>query len=310
MDTKFQRPNKAALTNAQYYSFMTAFGEQLTAAAFTVPAIQTRQAALAQQTALVDKYLKIQQGSYLSQEIYNADHRGDLAYGTAHAIVLAWLGKEFQPQATAAEMLNRVFKLYKIDTGAQYDEQWGLIDNFLTDIRKPELADHIQTLGIGAPLQALEECSTQMKALIRQRDDETNGKVKGALAQARKDCDKAYNDVLDIIEAAALMADNATPFYEFITRWNTALDRYSQQIIDKKGGKSGGSNNGGTGTGTTGGGTTGDGSTDSGTDTPGTDTPGTDTPGTDTPGTGGTGTITPGSGDNGGGGGVPGGDEG
>ena len=310
MDSKFQRPDKSRLTNAQYYSFMTAFGEQLTAAAFTVPAIQTRQTALAQQTALVDKYLKIQQGSYLSQEIYNADHRGDLAYGTAHAIVLAWLGKEFQPQATAAEMLNRVFKLYKIDTAAQYDEQWGLIDNFLTDIRKPELADHIQTLGIGAPLQALEECSTQMKALIRQRDDETNGKVKGALAQARKDCDKAYNDVLDIIEAAALMADNATPYYEFITRWNTALDRYSQQIIDKKGGKSGGSNNGGTGTGTTGGGTTGDGSTDSGTDTPGTDTPGTDTPGTDTPGTDTPGTITPGSGDNGGGGGVPGGDEG
>ena len=300
MDSKFQRPDKSRLTNAQYYSFMTAFGEQLTAAAFTVPAIQTRQTALAQQTALVDKYLKIQQGSYLSQEIYDTDHRGDLAYGTAHAIVLAWLGKEFQPQATAAEMLNRVFKLYKVDTSAQYDEQWGLINNFLTDIRKPELADHIQTLGIGAPLQALEECSTQMKALIRQRDDETNGKVKGALAQARKDCDKAYNDVLDIIEAAVLMADNATPYYEFITRWNTALDRYSQQIIDKKGGKSGGSNNGGTGTGTTGGGTTGDGSTDSGTDTPG----------TDTPGTGGTGTITPGSGDNGGGGGVPGGDEG
>ena len=309
MDSKFQRPDKSRLTNAQYFSFMTAFGEQLTAAAFTVPAIQTRQTALAQQTALVDKYLKIQQGSYLSQEIYNADHRGDLAYGTAHAIVLAWLGKEFQPQATAAEMLNRVFKLYKINTGAQYDEQWGLIDNFLTDIRKPELADHIQTLGIGAPLQALEECSTQMKALIRQRDDETNGKVKGALAQARKDCDKAYNDVLDIIEAASLMADNATPYYEFITRWNTALDRYSQQIIDKKGGKSGGSNNGGTGTGTTGGGTTGDGSTDSGTDTPGTgdNNGGTDTPGTDTPGTGdntgdntgggGTGTITPSGGD-------------
>ena len=55
MDTKFQRPNKAALTNAQYYSFMTAFGEQLTAAAFTVPAIQTRQTALAQQTALVGR---------------------------------------------------------------------------------------------------------------------------------------------------------------------------------------------------------------------------------------------------------------
>ena len=293
MDTKFQRPNKAALTNAQYYSFMTAFGEQLTAAAFTVPAIQTRQTALAQQTALVDKYLKIQQGSYLSQEIYNTDHRGDLAYGTAHSVVLAWLGKEFQPQATAAEMLNRVFKLYKVNTSAQYDEQWGLIDNVLTDIRKPELADHIQTLGIAQPLQVLGECSTQMKALIRQRDDETNGKVKGALVQARKDCDKAYNDVLDIIEAAALMADNATPYYEFITRWNTALDRYIQQIIDKKGGKSGGTNNGGSGTGDNPSGT---GTDTPGTDTPGTDTPGTDTPGTDTPGTGGTGTITPGGG--------------
>ena len=251
MDNKFQRPNKAALTNAQYFSFMTAFGEQLQLAGFTATAIQTRQAALAEQTALVDKYLKIQQGSYLSSEIYEVDHRGDLAYGAAHAVVLAWLGKEFQPQAEAAEMVNRVFRLYKINTASQYDEQWGLMGNFLTDIEKPELAAYIQTLGIAQPLQVLRECYTQMKSLIRQRDDELNGKVKGALVQTRKDCDRAYNAMLDIIEAAALMADDPTAYYEFITRWNTALTRYIQQIIGKKGGSSssnGGGDNGGGGT--------------------------------------------------------------
>ena len=236
MDNKFQRPDKSRLTNAQYFSFMTAFGEQLQLAGFTASAIQTRQAALAEQVALVDKYLKIQQGSYLSQEIYDMDHRGDLAYGAAHAVTLAWLNKEFQPQAEAAEMVNRVFRLYKINTAAQYDEQWGLVGNFLTDIEKPELAAYIQTLGIGQPLQVLRECYTQMKSLIRQRDDELNGKVKGALVQTRKDCDRAYNAVLDIIEAAALMADDPTAYYEFITRWNTALTRYIQQIIGKKGG--------------------------------------------------------------------------
>ena len=254
MDNKFQRPNKAALTNAQYFSFMTAFTEQLQSAAFTASAIQTRQAALVAQVQLVDKYLKIQQGSYLSQEILNADHRGDLAYGTAHSVTLAWVGKEFEPQATAAEMVNRVFRLYKINTSAQYDEQWGLVGNFLTDIEKPELQTHIQTLGIAQPLQVLRECYTQMKTLIRQRDDEQNGRVKGALAQTRKDCDRAYNAVLDIIEAAALMADDATPYYDFITRWNTALTRYIQQIISKKGGSS----SSGVGTITTGGGTTDD----------------------------------------------------
>lgn len=240
MDNKFQRPDKSRLTNAQYFSFMTAFGEQLQLAAFAETAIQTRQTALAEQVALVDKYLKKQQGSYLSQEIYDMDHRGDLAYGAAHAVTLAWLNKEFQPQAEAAEMVNRVFRLYKINTSAQYDEQWGLVGNFLTDIEKPELAAYIQTLGIGQPLQVLRECYTQMKSLIRQRDDELNGKVKGALVQTRKDCDRAYNAVLDIIEAAALMADDPTAYYEFITRWNTALTRYIQQIIGKKGG--GGSN--------------------------------------------------------------------
>ena len=264
MDTKFQRPNKAALTNAQYFSFMTAFREQLQSAAFTANAITTRVAALEAQIALVDKYLKIQQGSYLSQEILNADHRGDLAYGTAHSVTLAWVGKEFEPQATAAEMVNRVFRLYKINTSAQYDEQWGLIGNFLTDIQKPELAEHIQTLGIAGPLQVLQECYTQMKALIRQRDDEASGKVKGALAQTRKDCDKAYNAVLDIIEAAALMADDASAYYEFITRWNTALNRYIQQIISKKGG--GSSSGGGGGSDDQGGGD--DGGSDDGGDTP------------------------------------------
>ena len=238
MDTKFLRPNKSALTNAQYYSFMTAFGEQLTAAGFAAAAIRSRHTVLTEQTALIDKYLKIQQGSYLSQEIYDTDHRGDLAYGAAHAVVLAWLGREFQPQAEAAEALNRVFRLYRINTSAQYDEQCGLVGNFLTDIEKPELQTHIHTLGIAQPLQVLRQCYTQMKTLIRQRDDEQNGRVKGALAQTRKDCDRAYNAVLDIIEAAALMADDPAPYHEFITRWNTALTRYIQQIIAKKGGAS------------------------------------------------------------------------
>ena len=87
----------------------------------------------------------------------------------------------------------------------------------------------------------LEECCTQMKTLIRERDDELNGKVKGALVQTRRDCDQAYNQMLDVIEAAALMADDATPYQEFITRWNTALTRYIQQIISKKGTTTGGS---------------------------------------------------------------------
>ena len=282
MDNKFNRPDKSRLSNGQYYSFMTAISEQLQIAGFTAPAITSRQAALDAQLALIDKYLKIEQGSYLSQDIYNADRRGDLAYGTAHSVVLAWAGKEFQPQAEAAEILNRVFKLYRINTGAQYDEEWGLIGNFLSDIQKPEYAAYIQTLGIGGPLQVLQECYTLMKTLIRQRDDELNGKVKGALVQTRRDCDKAYNDVLNIIEAAALMADDPTPYLEFITRWNTALTRYIQQIIDKKGGTS-------TGTGSSGG--------TQNSDSPGTtDNPGTgDDPGTgDNPGTG----DDPGAGDN------------
>ena len=78
MDTKFQRPNKAALSNAQYFSFMTAFREQLQQAAFAAAPIQSRQTALEAQIQLVDKYLKIQQGSYLSQEIYTrSDTRSD-----------------------------------------------------------------------------------------------------------------------------------------------------------------------------------------------------------------------------------------
>ena len=306
MDNKFNRPDKSRLTNGQYFSFMTAISEQLQIAAFTAPAITSRQAALDEQLALIDKYLKIQQGSYLSQDIYNADRRGDLAYGTAHSVVLAWAGKEFQPQAEAAEILNRVFKLYRINTGAQYDEEWGLIGNFLSDIQKPEYAAYIQTLGIGGPLQVLQECYTLMKTLIRQRDDELNGKVKGALVQTRRDCDKAYNDVLNIIEAAALMADDATPYLEFITRWNTALTRYIQQIIDKKGGTSTGTgSSGGTdspsGTGTSEGSGTDSGSgsgsgTGTGDDTGGGTGTG-DNPGTgsgDNPGTG----DDPGTGDN------------
>ena len=292
--SNFLRPNKNKLTNAQHYEFMDVFITVLTEAGFTAAKITALLSQLRTAFAEEDRYYMIARASEIIALRDAADKRRDNFYGRVHAVIKAWAGSGIAAMEPSANMLKKVFDLYKVNTSAQVDEESGQIDNLITDLSASDMQSALQTLGVMPLYQTMVEAHQETKSYRLEQGQEESEKVTGALRKARKDTDGLYDELTYLIEAFTKTADDPAPYEAFIKKWNGTLKIY-QDMLDRKSGTT--TNSGGGTTPTT------------------PDTPsggGTDTPGTDTPPSGGGDN----SGDNGGGddsgggsGGTEGGDE-
>ena len=296
--SKFLRPNKAGLTNAQHYEFMDVFITVMAEAGFTAAKITTLVSQLRTAFAEEDRCYMVARASEIIALRDAADKRRDNFYGRVHAVIKAWAGSGIAAMEPSANMLKKVFDLYKVNTSAQVDEESGQMDNLITDLSASEMQSALQTLGVMPLYQTMVEAHQETKSYRLEQGMEESEKVTGALRKARKDTDGLYDELTYLIEAFTKTADDPAPYEAFIKKWNGTLKIY-QDMLDLK---SGSTTNSGGGTTPT---------------TP--DTPsggGTDTPGTDTPPSGGGDNGGDNSGDNGGGddsgggsGGTEGGDE-
>ena len=288
----FLRHNKNNLTTAQHYEFMDVFITVLTEAGFTAAKITALLSQLRTAFAEEDRCYMVARASEIIALREAADKRRDNFYGRVHAVIKAWAGSGIAAMEPSANMLKKVFDLYKVSTSAQVDEESGQLDNLITDLSTTEMQSALQTLGVMPLYQTMVEAHQETKSYRLEQGAEESEKVTGALRKARKDTDGLYDELTYLIEAFTKTADDPAPYEAFIKKWNGTLKIY-QDMLDRKSGST--TNSGG-------------GTTPTTPDTPsggGTDTPGTDTP----PSGGGDNSGDNGGGDDSGGGGTEGGDE-
>jgi hypothetical protein len=293
---------KRDLKNAQHFAFIQAFITALTAAGFSAAKIVAKLAELVTAFGVEDKYYMIVRASEIVAQRTAADEQRDRFYTRLHRLVQAWAGSGMALLDAAATALEKVFNLYKVKVSAQMDEETGVLENLITDLSTPTMQAHLTTINGTYLFQQMVEGQNLVKSLRLEQGVEESEKDYGALSAARKKCDALYDEMTDLIESFAKVADDATAYETFIRQWNGTVKIY-QDTLDRKSGttSSGGSSSGGNG-GTTNSGNAGTvepgGSEQGGTTTP--DTP--ENPG-GTENGGGTGTVTP---DNPGGGDTPG----
>ena len=319
--TKFLRPNKASLKNAQHFEFIDAFITVLTAAGLSSAKIAALLTELRTAFGEENRLYMIARASEIIAQRDEADRDRDDKYSRLHAIIRAWAGSGHTTLDAVATAVKKPFELYKVKTSAQLEEESGQLDNLITDLSTSAMQQNLTTLGVMWLYEQMVAAHQLTKSLRLEQGAEESEKVTGALKAARQACDELYDKITYMIEAFTLTADDPAPYEAFIKRWNGTLKIY-QDMLDRKSGTSssggsssgnssnGGSSNSGNG-GTSNSGNTGTvepgGSEQGGTTTP--DTP--ENPGGSGNG-GGTGSITPvtpGGDDNGEGGDTPGGDD-
>lgn len=274
---------KRDLKNAQHFAFIQAFITALQQSGMTAQKIQALLTQLNQAFAVEDRYYMQVRASEIVAQREAADQLRDRFYTRLHRLVQAWAGSGMEALDAAATALEKVFNLYRVKVNAQMDEETGQLENLIADLSTQQMQAHLTTINGQYLFQQMKQGHDDVKSLRLEQGVETSQKELGALAAARRQCDALYDQMTQLIESFALVADDPTPYETFIRQWNGTVKLY-QDMLDRKSGTTGTSSSG---TGSS-----------SGTDTGSTDTgdSGTDTDtGTGGTGTGGTGTDTGGS---------------
>ena len=231
---KIQFINKRNLTNGQHFSFITAFVQDVKKIQDMPEQFKTVVSAMETAQQEEDKYLKMSQGSDLTEKIREADELRDNSYRQFRDIVKAWAGFGNSGQAYSAKTLQKVLKTYKINTSAQMDEESGLIANLLTDLSVDDMPNAIMDIGAKDIVADIKRGNDDVIRLLKMRDEADSAKVVGALRLARAKSDEVYADLTQVIEAYNYLQGGLD---EFISKWNGTVNRY-QDMLNRKTGTS------------------------------------------------------------------------
>ena len=191
------------------------------------PLVQALQKAAAHE----DECLKLTQKSLLTDEIVEADSLRDSLYAGYRKSVKGFANFPLPAHAYAAKVLLQHMKDYKIDPRMQLDSQTGLMINFIDDLGT-KYADQIDLLSLKPFVEQLRAANEKVRSLTNERTDERIGRTLGALREARKASDKAYRDLVKMVNALALIEGDAD-YAAFIDYVNTEIEHYKQEVLTR-----------------------------------------------------------------------------
>ena len=260
---------KTKLRYGAHFAVMSAFDERVAPLCEQEPLLSTWYAAFKSALTHLDTAVKIARSSDYSKLIMKEDTKRDRLYSNGKMTAEMWSELGIEPQATAARAVLHEINIYKIDTKAQYDQQTGLMINFLQPFESAEMQTHLTTLGLTAVFTQMKAANEEVRRLLALRGNERAENAAYDLKSARQATDEAYENLVERINAIALINPSES-WNTFIAQWSAEIARIKQQILSQS-----------TQTGEDEGGTTPAGGDEGGNETPtggGTDTGGGDTP--------------------------------
>ena len=189
-------------------------------------------AALASAIEAEDAALKVSTKSFITDDIAQADQDRDTFYAGYKKAVEGFLHMPIADMAQAAKVLNQHIKDYRINTQAQIDKETGLLANFIADL-EGKYAGQVATLGLSVFVTHMKEANERVRTLIRQRVNERMGITIGALRTARTATDAAYHNLVQMVNALALVNGDAD-YAAFIDYVNAEITRYKREVLNQK----------------------------------------------------------------------------
>lgn len=264
---------KTKLRYGAHFAVMSAFDERVASLCEQEQLLSTWYAAFKSALTHLDTAVKIARSSDYSKLIMKEDTKRDRLYSNGKMSAEMWSELGIEPQATAARAVLHEINIYKIDTKAQYDQQTGLMINFLQPFESAAMQTHLATLGLTAVFTQMKAANEEVRRLLALRGNERAENAAYDLKSARQATDEAYENLVERINAIALINPSES-WNTFIAQWSAEIARIKQQILSQT-----------TPTGEDEGGTTPSGGDEGGDETPAGGT--TDTGGGDTPPSGG-----------------------
>lgn len=179
-----------------------------------------------------DEVIQLSQKSLLTDKIAAADAERDKYYMSYKKAVKAFKDMPIADIAEAAEILLQHIKDYRINVSDKLDRETGYMINFLQDLEEKYSAQ-VKLLNLDKFVTLMKDANEQVRSLTLQRTNDRMGTQIGALKAARLVSDDAYRDLVDMVNALALV--NGDKDYEsFIDYVNTEVTHYKREVLSQK----------------------------------------------------------------------------
>lgn len=159
-----------------------------------------------------DAKLKLSQKSLTTDEIKKADEERDAAYRQYRRAVKAFLDFPIAEKAEAAKILWQNLKDYNIQTGWELTRQTGMTKNLLQDV-KGKNGNYVKALGLETVVERLENANKKVALLISDRNEEKAGRIVGETREARRESERLYKALVEVINAYSLIEGPADYTY-------------------------------------------------------------------------------------------------
>lgn len=238
--------NEIALTRMNNGAHFTFVGNILARAEkdSTVKAKAADQvAALKKAFEAEDAALKISQKSLITDDIAQADSERDALYTGYKKAVNGFLTLPAADMAKAAKVLAQHIKDYNIDPKEQLDRETGMLVNFISDL-ETRYKEQVETLALTPFVTNMKSANERVRTLTLERTEERMTQTVGAMKAARSASDEAYNQLVRMVNALALVFGD-TDYANFIDYVNTEITHYKREVLNQKASATGGSTEGG-----------------------------------------------------------------
>ena len=113
------------------------------------------------------------------------------------------------------------------------DDETGLVTNFIQDLREEKNSAYLAALGLDDWLTALETANNQCATLTVQR---SNGITEtGASKAARNALNTAYADLVELLNALAVVNDDNALYAELFGKINNRIKHYEDVLANRAG---------------------------------------------------------------------------
>jgi len=221
---KINKINSNNLRNDAHFQFHTEFRDLVILRGAVTLKVKPQFDAYLPLYDRVDEALKKIVKSEFTAKIHEADKARDEIYMGMVETNTAAL-KHFNPQVReAAGKLKIVFDAYGDVAHKPLNEETSAIYNILQELQGKYIPD-VETVGIAYWVVELRNRNETFEKLVKERFDEAAGKTDIVLKEARAQLDKAYQIIVERINALAVV-DGATAYETFIRTMNAVIAKY------------------------------------------------------------------------------------
>lgn len=224
------------INNAAHFMFISNMASRAEECTAVSEKCAAQVAALKKAAADEDENLKVSAKSMATDKIAAADQLRDQLYAGYKKAVSGYEDFPVAAVAEAAAVLSRHIRDYKIDVRAQMDAETGLLVNFIQDLEGKYKAQ-VETLSLAPFVEQLKAANESVRGLISQRTDERSAKTAGALKAARIASDEAFKNLVNVVNARALIEGEAD-YASFISYANTEIEHFRQEVLGGRKAKS------------------------------------------------------------------------